>query len=81
MPCAAKWKDLEVIMLSEVSQKKTHVICCHLNVESKEMLQVNLFTKQKQVHRYSKQTYGYQRGKAWEEYTENFRLTDTYYYT
>ena len=41
MPCAAKWKDLEVIMLSEVSQKKTHVICCHLNVESKEMLQVN----------------------------------------
>ena len=47
MPCAAKWKDLEVIKLSEVSQKKTHVICCHLNVESKEMLQVNLFTKQK----------------------------------
>ena len=24
---------------------------------------MNLFTKQKKTHRYSKQTYGYQRGK------------------
>ena len=30
----------------------------------KKMLQVNLFTKQKQTHRLRKQTYGYQRGKV-----------------
>ena len=28
------------------------------------MIQVNLFTKQKQIHRLRKQTYGYQRGKV-----------------
>ena len=27
------------------------------------MIQLNLFTKQKQTHRFQKQTYGYQRGK------------------
>ena len=27
------------------------------------MIQMNLFTKQKQTHRHRKQTYGYQRGK------------------
>ena len=35
MPCATTWMDLEVIMLSEVSQKKKHVVYYHLNVESK----------------------------------------------
>ena len=30
----------------------------------KKMMQVNLFTKQKQTHRYRKQTYGYQ-GVKW----------------
>ena len=33
-------------------------------VESKKMIQVNLFTKQKQTHRHRKQIYGYQRGKG-----------------
>ena len=28
------------------------------------MIQLNLFTKQKQTHRLRKQTYGYQRGKV-----------------
>ena len=28
------------------------------------MVQMNLFTKQKQTHRHRKQTYGYQRGKG-----------------
>ena len=28
------------------------------------MIQMNLFTKQKQTHRHRKQTYGYQRGKV-----------------
>ena len=32
----------------------------------KKMIQVNLFTKQKQTYRLRIQTYGYQRGKAGE---------------
>ena len=28
------------------------------------MIKMNLFTKQKQTHRFQKQTYGYQRGNA-----------------
>ena len=32
-------------------------------VESEKIIQMNLFTKQKQTHRLRKQTYGYQRGK------------------
>ena len=28
------------------------------------MIQMNLFTKQKQTYRYQKQTHGYQRGKV-----------------
>ena len=35
----------------------------HFYVESKKMIQMNLFTKQKQTHRHRKQTYGYQRVK------------------
>ena len=35
MPFAATWMDLEIIMLSEVSQRKTKIIY-HLYVESKK---------------------------------------------
>ena len=41
MPCAVKWTGLEIIILSEVSQRKT--ICYHLYVESKKKLQNKLF--------------------------------------
>ena len=64
MPFAATWMDLEIVILSEVSQTekdKYHII---LYVESKKMVQMNLFTKQKQSHKCRKQTYGYQRGKG-----------------
>ena len=33
-------------------------------MKSKIMVQMNLFTKQKQTHRHRKQTYGYQRGRG-----------------
>ena len=44
MPFAATWMDLEIIILSEVSQTKTNVIWYHLDMESKKMIQMNLFT-------------------------------------
>ena len=42
---AATWMDLKIIILSEGSQRKTNIY--HLYVESKKMIQMNLFTKQK----------------------------------
>ena len=35
LPFATIWMDLKGIMLSEVSQRKTNTIRCHLYVESK----------------------------------------------
>ena len=61
MPFTATWMDLEIIVLSEISQTKANIICYHFHVESKKMIQINLFTKQ--THRYRKISYGYQRGK------------------
>ena len=66
MPFAATWMNLEIIILSEISQSKTNTIWYHLYVESKKITQVSFFTQQKQTHRYRKQTYGYQRGKIGE---------------
>ena len=60
MPFTALWIDLEIVILSEVSQRKTNIIWYHLYVESKKMIQMNLFTKQKYTHRHRKQTYDYQ---------------------
>ena len=66
MPFATTWMDLEIFILSELNQTKTNIIWYHLYAESKKMIQMNLFTKQKQTHRLRRQTYGYQRGKvAW----------------
>ena len=39
--------DLEIIILREVSQRKTNIIGYHLYVGSKKMTQMNLFTKHK----------------------------------
>ena len=36
MPFAATWTDLEIIILSEVSQTKTNIKLYHLYVESKK---------------------------------------------
>ena len=68
MPFAATWMDLEIIILSIVYSKldrerQTY----HSYVESKKMIQMNLFTKEKQTHRLRKQTYGYQMGKVGRE--------------
>ena len=47
LPFAATWMDLEIIILSEISQKekgKYHMIA---HVEPKKLIQMNSFTKQK----------------------------------
>ena len=36
MPFSATWMDLEIIILSEVSQTKTNILRYHLYVESKK---------------------------------------------
>ena len=52
---AEKWMILEIIIPSEVRERKTNIIRYHLYVESKKTLQMNLFTKQRQTHRFQKQ--------------------------
>ena len=49
MPCIATWMDIEIIILNEVTKRKTNIIWSHLYVEPKKMIQMNLFMKQKQT--------------------------------
>ena len=71
MPFAATWMDLEIIILSEVSQTAKDKYMWNL----KKMIQMNLFTKQKQAHRYRKQIYGYQRRKGWGRINQEFGIS------
>ena len=32
-PCVATWMDLEIIILSEVNQRRTNIMCYHFYVE------------------------------------------------
>ena len=43
MPFAATWIDIEIIILSEVSQTKTKIIWCRLYVQSKKEKDINEF--------------------------------------
>ena len=66
MPFAATWMDLEMIILSEVSQTN-RILCGITHMQNlKNVIQMNLFTKEKQTCRCIKQTYGYQR-EIWGE--------------
>ena len=56
------WMDLEDIMLSEVTQRKTNIVWYHLYVESKQYNKLVNITKKKQTPRYREQTSGYQLG-------------------
>ena len=57
-------------------QRKTN-IWYHLSVESKNMIQMNLFTKQ--THRHKKQTYGYTKVERGEREIRSLGLTYTHY--
>ena len=53
----------------------------HFHVDSKTRIQMNLFTKEKQIPRHRKQIYSSQRGKGWgEESMRSLRLADSNYY-
>ena len=65
---------------SKSDKDKYHMISLICRLQ--KMIQMNLFTKQKQTHRCRKQTYGYQRGKGGKEgQISSMGLTDTNYYT
>ena len=51
VPFAATWMDLEGIMLSEITQRKTNTVCYHLYVKSKKYNKLVNVTKKKQTHR------------------------------
>ena len=59
MPFATTWTDLEIIILSEVSQKdkdKYQMISLICGIQN--MTQMNTSTKQRQTHRHREQTCG-----------------------
>ena len=62
MPLETILTALEMIILSEISQKEKDTY--RLYMKSLKMIQMNLFIKQKQIHRHRKQSYGYHRGKV-----------------
>ena len=63
MPFAAKWMDLEIIILSELSHPKKDkygiTYMCNLKYDTNELIY-------KTDSRFRKQSYGYQRRK-WED--------------
>ena len=58
MPFAATWMQLEIIILSEVSQKEADIIYCHFYVESKIWHKWICLQKQKETHRLRAETCG-----------------------
>ena len=58
-PVAATWMEVQIVMLSKVSQTEMEKYCmafltCKIK---KEMIQMNLFTKQKLIHKLRGQIY------------------------
>ena len=78
MSFATTWMDLEMTILSVVSQKETgkhHMIPLIYRIQT--MTQINLSMKQKQIHRHSKQTCGCQGRGGGEEQIGNLGSEDT----
>ena len=67
LPCSETWMYLENVILGEVSNTDKNIMWNHLSVETKKIIQTNLYAKEKQTHRHRTQTYGYQRGKGEDE--------------
>ena len=63
---AAAWMDLEILILSEVSQTKKRQMSCDTTYmwDLKSIIQMNIFIKQNYTHRLRKNPYDYQMGKV-----------------
>ena len=64
LPLAATWIELEGVILSKMSDRERQIpykFNCMQNLKNKTNK-----TKQKQAHRYRKETIGYQRGERLE---------------
>ena len=58
---AITWRKLEgIIMLHEITQRKTNTVCFPLYVESTKQNQYMNITEEKQTYKYREQTSGYQ---------------------
>ena len=64
MPSAPTWMELEIIILSEVTQRKRNIIWYHLYIEYKKLYKW-IYLQNKETHRCLKQTYGYQKRQQW----------------
>ena len=49
------------------SERETNIVYKNIYVESRKMIQMNLFAKQKHRHKHREQMYGYQEGGGWDE--------------
>ena len=63
MPFAAIWMDLEVIILSEVSQVEKYIIWYHLYVDSNKNDTKEFVCKTETYSKISRSNLGLQRGK------------------
>ena len=81
LPFAATWVDLEIIILSEVSQTKINIISCHLYMESKNNTNESVYRTEKDSQTKRINLMVTKEKREWEEQTRNMRLTDTNYYT
>ena len=66
LPFASTWMELEIIILSEVSQTEKDKYYISLLCEILKRIQMNLFRKHKQNHRQRKQIYGLLKAKGGE---------------
>ena len=56
---AGPWVELEGVMLSETSQRKTNTVWYHFYVESKNYKELVHITEKKQTHKCREETSGY----------------------
>ena len=54
----AVWMNLEIIILNKTRQTEKEILYGNTYVESKKIIQINLYAKQKQTYRHRKQNYG-----------------------